>query len=45
MKKLDRMLNDIYREGQMHYYHQHMQNGTLMKVIIHYNHLVYVLIQ
>jgi hypothetical protein len=45
MKKLDRMLNDIYRESQMHYYQQLMQNGTLMKVIIYFNHLVYVLIQ
>lgn len=32
MKCLDRMLNDVYRQDQMHYHTQTMSNGTLMKV-------------
>jgi hypothetical protein len=37
MKKLDRMLNDVYRVNHMHYYQQPMSNGTLMKVIYFFN--------
>lgn len=33
MKKLDKMLNDVYRNDKMHYYEQIMRNGTKMKVI------------
>jgi len=32
MKRLDRMLNDVYRVNHMHYYQQPMSNRTLMKV-------------
>ncbi len=35
MKRLDRMLNDVYRNGQMHYYQQAMANKTLMKVLFY----------
>ncbi len=34
MKRLDRMLNDVYRNGQMHYYTQTMSSSTIMKVHI-----------
>lgn len=32
MKRLDKMLNDVYRNDKMHYYEQVMRTGTKMKV-------------
>lgn len=35
MKKLDKMLNDVYRNDKMHYFEQIMRNGTKIKVILY----------
>ncbi len=32
MKQLDKMFNDVYRNDSMHYQHQTMRSGTVMKV-------------
>lgn len=42
MKRLDKMLNDVYRNDKMHYYEQMMRSGTKMKVILYYKKCLFL---
>jgi len=41
MKRLDKMLNDVYRNDRMHFYEQMMRSGTKMKVTLYYKKSVF----